>query len=104
MKTDTEEQLGFALTCAKQLTHHLHALQAACLNASFLCRLATMERDSLRNQWVNLPKSGRHLGEILAGHGVIDVKAIDDPEGYDGGTRLAQLERAYSEIITGMKP
>lgn len=64
---------------------------------------AIMERDQMRDQWSRLPKNGRQLGEILSAHGIIDVEALDDPEGFDGGTRLAQLNRAYMEIITGMK-
>lgn len=46
-------------------------------------------RDSLNN-----------LHELLARYGIVDVHAIDDPDGYDEGITLRRIERLKSFILT----
>ena len=56
-------------------------------------RCAIAERDRLR-------ASLKELHELLARYGIVDVYAVDDPDGYDEGATLRRIERLKSFILT----
>ena len=48
--------------------------------------------------------SGNTLASILVRHGIIDLCAVEDAEGYDGGMTMARVRTVAQEITETIAP